>query len=243
MRMVVVLPAPLGPRKPWISPAATSRLDAVHRGERAVCLTRSLDRGSCRVVTAGATSSSGPPSRRGSGMPRGRVSRGARPTSTGVEPAARRSSSTVICAGRSGRGIAACWSRPPRARRTWVASAGNWFSVGSTGSHRPAGRPPRGRPPARRGSRTRRAGRRGPPRCARGCRQRARERHVERGVLVAIADPRAQDLARGGQAHRGLLLEQGVHVAHEPLRLRARSRRRSATAFRPRPRSPGRRSR
>src|SRR6185503_20058470 len=26
MRMVVVLPAPLGPRKPWISPAATSRL-------------------------------------------------------------------------------------------------------------------------------------------------------------------------------------------------------------------------
>src|SRR5262249_3620335 len=26
MRMVVVLPAPLGPRKPWISPGATSRL-------------------------------------------------------------------------------------------------------------------------------------------------------------------------------------------------------------------------
>ena len=26
MRMVVVLPAPFGPRKPWISPGATSRL-------------------------------------------------------------------------------------------------------------------------------------------------------------------------------------------------------------------------
>src|SRR5258707_238233 len=36
----------------------------------------------------------------------------------------------------SGRSTA-CFPRPPRARRRCVPSAGNWFSVGSTGSQRP----------------------------------------------------------------------------------------------------------
>jgi len=30
---------------------------------------------------------------------------------------------------------------PPPRERTWVASAGNWLRVGSTGSHRPSPRP------------------------------------------------------------------------------------------------------
>ncbi len=37
-RIVVVLPAPLGPRKPKISPAETSRFKLLHRGEFAVVL-------------------------------------------------------------------------------------------------------------------------------------------------------------------------------------------------------------
>ena len=47
MRMVVVLPAPFGPRKPWISPGAHVEAHAVDGGERRrSCLTSSLDRGS-----------------------------------------------------------------------------------------------------------------------------------------------------------------------------------------------------
>ena len=54
-----------------------------------------------------------------------------------------------------------------------------------------------------------------------GMPERARHRHVERGVLVAVADPRAQHLERRGQAHRRLLLEERVHVAHQTLGARA----------------------
>src|SRR6185503_8492779 len=43
-RMLVVLPAPLGPRKPWISPAATSRLTPSTAVKAPYLLTRSSTR-------------------------------------------------------------------------------------------------------------------------------------------------------------------------------------------------------
>ena len=159
------------------------------------------------------------------------------------EPGASRSSRTFILARPISGKIAAWRSRPPRARRTWVASAGNWLSVGSTGSHSP--RPRSSHVDLRPGVvvEARRAGRRARPRSRAGMPQRARQRHVERRVLVAVADARAQHLARRGQAHRRLLLEQRVHVADEALGLRARARWRPRGRLRPRPRSPARRSR
>ena len=53
--------------------------------------------------------------------------------------------------------------------------------------------------------------------------ERARERDEERRVLVAVADAGPQDLERRGQADGRLLLEQLVHVAHQPLRPLART--------------------
>jgi hypothetical protein len=41
MRSVVVLPAPFGPRKPWISPGRTSKLTPSTAVKRPYCLTRS----------------------------------------------------------------------------------------------------------------------------------------------------------------------------------------------------------
>src|SRR4029077_14768184 len=53
----------------------------------------------------------------------------------------------------------------------------------------------------------------------------ARHGHEERRVLVAVADPGAQHLARRWQTDRRLLVENRVDVPRDPLRLVARGRR------------------
>ena len=168
MRIVVVLPAPFGPRKPWISPGWHLEADAVDGGERAVRLDEIVD-GDHRRRRRGPR----PAAAAGASRQRDRERRGASaaaaPTRIGVEPGASSRSRTVIFRRPISGRIAACLSRPPRARRRCVASAGNWLSVGSTGSHSRGRCLRRGTPRARRGSRTRRARTRGRRRCAPGC--------------------------------------------------------------------------
>ena len=119
----------------------------------------------------------------------------------------------------SGR-IAACLSRPPRARRRCVASAGKLVErridrqpeaaavalvevdlgprvVVERALH--AADVDQADGDARRNA------------------ERARHRDIERRVLVAVADLRAQHFARGRQADGRLLVEQRVDVARQPL--------------------------
>ena len=140
-------------------------------------------------------------------------------------------------------GRMAAWrSRPPRARRMWVASAGNSLRVGIDGQPQSAPAPS-SHVDLGPGVVVERAAQVDEPDGdARRDAQRARHGHVERGVLVAVADPRAQHLERGGQAHRRLLLEQRVHVAGQALRHEPRRRWRPRPPSSPRPRSRARRS-
>src|SRR5262249_42157634 len=75
--------------------------------------------------------------RRGIGMARAPRSGACLPTRIGVEFGASSTSSTSMWSRRTSGRMAACLSRPPRASRKCVASAGNWFRVGSTGSQSP----------------------------------------------------------------------------------------------------------
>ena len=173
------------------------------------------------------------PSRLGQGEVRGAAGRGpARPTRIGVEPGR---TSHLEDAHLRAADERAGWRPAGRGRRgrgaTWVASAGNWLRVGSTGSQSPRPRPScdvdlgpgvvvegaaqvdeADRDP--RGQAQRRAPwpRRAP--CARCSRR-----------------PGAQHLERGGQAHRRLLLEERVHVAHQALRHAAAAPWRPRRAF------------
>ena len=128
----------------------------------------------------------------------------------------------------SGR-IAACLSRPPRASRRCVASAGNWLNVGSTGSHRPR---PRAFVDVHLGPRVvvERAAHetRGRRRCARECRSSAPSRR-RAPCARCSRRPCPQHLARRRQADGRLLVEQRVDVARQPLGARARAGRRRAT--------------
>ncbi len=47
---------------------------------------------------------------------------------------------------------------------------------------------------------------------------------IKDGVLVAVADPCAQDFSSRGETDGGALVEHSVHVAHQTLGLRARAR-------------------
>ena len=224
MRSVVVLPAPLGPRKPWISPGADVEADAVDGGEAAVRLDEIVDGDHRRSArTARPAAAAGCALRnRDRQRRRGRAAAGRRGSASNPG-ASSRSSTSIFSRPMSGR-IAACLSRPPRASRRCVASAGNWLSVGSTGSQQPAAgalvevhlRP---RVVVERAAHEDEA-----DGDARRDAERARHRDVERRVLVAVADLGAQHLARRRQADRRLLLEQRVDVAREPLGAGARRR-------------------
>ena len=107
--------------------------DAVDRGELAVLLDEIVD-GNHRGD--GLHQQQAPVRRCGTSSEIGERSDG-RPIRIGVAFSASFMSRTVILSRPMSGRMAACLSRPPRASRRCVASAGNSFSVGSTGSQRP----------------------------------------------------------------------------------------------------------
>ena len=126
MRIVVVFPAPFGPRKPWISPGFTSRLTP----STAVKLPYVLTRSWMAIIGEGGTAqATGSTSIRrwplGNGIDSGAMSAGL-PADEDRNRARRQLEIEHLIFSRpiSGR-IAACLSRPPRASRRCVASAGN----------------------------------------------------------------------------------------------------------------------
>ena len=161
MRMVVVLPAPFGPRKPWISPGATERLTPSTAVKEPYFLT-SASTAIIAVRTAATSSGS-----------RCRAWARGSPGAAGPGPAARRAAACSLLldvhledahlraadGGQDG-GLA-------------IQAAAGEPDVGGVGGELVQGRidgqpeaaaraPPARRPRARRGSRTRRARRRGP---------------------------------------------------------------------------------
>src|SRR6185503_5732087 len=117
-----------------------SRRDAdrhvVNRRERAVALDDVFD-GDHREPPAHGEAQHPHAWRRGRSIASGRASSTFRPTRIGVEFGVTSTLVTnILTVPIIGR-IAACFSRPPRASRRCVASAGNWLSVGSTGSQTP----------------------------------------------------------------------------------------------------------
>ena len=188
---------------------------AVDGAERAERLHQRLDQD--HLCLRGGCDQQPPASRRGSGRSSGRRSAVSRPTSTGTAPG-RSSTSRMSSLARPIRPTIAAWrSRPPRASRTCVASAGNWLRVGSTGSQRPrpgaSADPDLGPGVVVEGA----AQVHEPDRDARRQAQRAGHRDVEGRVLVAVADPGPEHLEGRGKAHGRPLLDDGVDVAGEPL--------------------------
>ena len=222
MRIVVVLPAPFGPRNPWISPGATSRLTPSTAREGAEGLDEVLDEDHSRL-RAGEDQQPRPlPSRRGSGRSSGRRSVGARPTRMGVAPGLSSTSSDLEAR-------AADEAQDRGLALEAAAGEAHVRRVGGELVERGIHRQPQ--PPAARlldpdlGPRVvveRPAQVDEAHGDARGQAERAGHGDVERGVLVAVADPGLEHLEGRGQAHRRLLLQDRVHVTHEALRVQTR---------------------
>ncbi len=111
--------------------------DVVDGGEGAEGLDEIVDPDHLRRLAREGEDQQPPLSREGRGRSSGRRSEAGRPTSKGVAPGRLWTLSTSIRARPTRPRMLAWRSRPPRARRTCVASAGNWSRVGSTGSQRP----------------------------------------------------------------------------------------------------------
>src|SRR5712691_11445975 len=200
MRMVVVLPAPLGPRKPWVSPGSTARLTPSTAVKDPYVLTSAstaiMPSGGLRPAMGAAVPAGkrdlerpqvlgGPPDEHGGGARLEvdvddvhlRVADGGQDGGLTIEAAARQTDVSgvggeLVEGGIDGHPASApaCLGQVDLGPGMIVEPAADVDEADGD-----AGRHPQG----------------------------ARHGHVERGVLVAVADLRSQNLDRGGKAHRG----------------------------------------
>ena len=171
MRSVVVLPAPLGPRNPWISPGGDVEADAVHGRKAAVALdeVRNRNHRSCtgsRRPPALVVRMAAPPARAAGAVRRAAAGVGASSMSTigHLQPADERHDDGLLVEAAAGQPQVRGVGRELVERRDRPAATGRGRRLR------------RCRPRATRGNRTRpahRGRRRGRRRCARGCRAHA----------------------------------------------------------------------
>ena len=220
--MLVVLPAPLGPRKPWICPGRHVERHAVDGGEAAVALDEILD-GDHRPPPAHGDAQQPQACRRGMSIASGRGSLGL--AADQDRRRVRRDLEVDTCIFEL--------ADQRQDRRLLVEAAARQPHVGRVGRklvERRIDRQPQAAAAAfvdvdlGPGVVVERAAHVGEADVdARRNAERSRQRHEQRGVLVAVADLGAQHFARRRQADGRLLVEQRVDFARQPLGSRARA--------------------